>query len=532
MNLITFFKTTKGRYYVLALFIYSIVIPVTIQHNFHGLAIDETAYYNISLKYRELHFREALNAYWSPLISWLMIPLTMIGAFAFSELMIIHFLCGYLLIYLTYKFSQRHQLDFWSEIIFLFSMLCLIIFFQLPMLWPDFLSATLFILFIFLITSCRLKTSSNFYLPASVGALLCAFAKSFFIFYILAHLLLLLAIAFFNKKNIPKLYIINIIRTLLIYVLGISIWAGLLSWKYDRFMINSSGTYNSNLMSPEGYLKHYSETSGLLPPPDQYSVNHWVDPTYYPISKRKIIENESSIRYQWGIIQYNLKIVYYMFSYFSYLKIAVLFFIILLFLLRNKINQYTIFVYFFSSMLVMAGYILVMIEERYLIGSQLLLYIAVFMAFYIFYKEKLSGFLQNKWVLSVSLILISISFLKNCPLQYISWRENKIDFEKTVPLEKEIAELSFLKGKRLTNGPFGKAISTLDYIAVRNNATVWGNTNKFTSENDQYLDLKNHAIDYYFYNNTHPFPSFLHNKKPSYTSKDGSVKIYSMKPYE
>lgn len=532
MNLLSFLHTTKGRYYVLALLIYIAVIPTTIYLNFHGLAIDETAYYNISLKYREFHFREALNAYWSPLISWLMIPLTYIPLFAFREMMIVHFLCGFPLLYLVYKLSQRHHLNLAAELIFLFSMLGLIIFMQLPVLWPDFLSTTTFLIYIYLITSPRLQRSSSFYLVTSLAALLCAFAKSFFIFYLFAHLLILLIIAVLNKKNSSGLYRINLLKTILLYTLGISLWAGLLSWKYDRFMINSSGVYNSNLISPTGYLPHYSETSGLLPPPDRYSVNHWVDPTLYPIHKRAIFRNKTSLLYQWGVVKYNLRIVYYMFDYFSYLKLFALCFIVLPFFLKNKNDQTSLTLYFFSALLVITGYTLVMVEERYLMGSQFLLYIAIFISVYVFYQEKITSLLNMKWILPLLLIIISGSFLKNGYLQYISWRDNRNDFTQTNKLEQEIAQLSFLKGKRLTNGPFGKAISTLDYIAIRTGSTVWGNTNKFSSEEEQYTDLRKHEIDYYFYNNTHAFPSFLKNKKPVYTSEDGSVKIYSMKPYE
>jgi hypothetical protein len=456
--------------------------------------------------------------------------LTWIDFFAFREMMIVNFLGGYLLLFLSYKFSQRHALGLWAEVIFLFSLLCLCISLQLPSLWPDFLSAVFFLLYLYLITSPRLKTSSRFYLLAGISALLCAFAKSFFSFYLIVHLFGLFVFNLCTRDNRNPLYFRNILKTIAVYLLGIAIWTGLLSWKYERFMLNSSGIYNSNLISPTGHLPHFSETSGLLPPPDQYSVNHWVDPTYYPIKKRSLTENYDSMLYQWKIMKYNLSIVYYMFNYFSFLKIGALLFMIFPFFLSNKPERNTLLLYFFSALLILGGYTFVMIQERYLQGSQLLLFIAVFITTYVFCREKTTTY-QQRWVLPISLLLVSVSFLKNCPIQYLTWETNRIDFARTNLIEKELSELPFLEGKRITNGPFEKAISTLDYIAMRKHAKVWGNTNRFASESSQYKDLKKHAIDYYFYNNTHPFPSFLQKKTPVYSSHDGSIRIYSLKPY-
>lgn len=533
----TFLKSTMGRYYILALFLYFIILLTFIRHNFHGLCPDETAYYNIALKYKNLHFKEALNAYWSPLISWLMVPLQYIPIFAFREIMIVNFFSGLVLLFLTYKLSRRYQLEPIQEIFFLITMLGLAIFLQMPIFGADFLSATTFILYIFLITSQKNKERTYFYLLTVAGALLCAFAKSFFIFYLFIHLGTLIIWTWFNQKNEPSVYLTNLVKIAIVYLLGIALWSGLLSWKYEKFTINSSGAYNLSLISPQGYLKHYSATSGLIAPPDEYSVVHWVDPTYYPTQKRAIFKDKDSLLYQWGVINYNIRLALYSFSYFSYLKIAVLLFMFLPFFYSDKEDRKNIWIYFSSALLVVLSYTLLFIEERYLIGCHILLFIGVFFSYHCFYRQWLKKYFPSKWWHTGILLVIAISFCKNGFTQYQTWLSYHKEFQKSVPQEEEIAQLSFLKNKRIVNGPFDQRDLGLDYIAFRTGCQEFGNINVLQSSEQQYLDLKKHAIDYYFHQTyeDEPYnltpPDFLSGKTPVFTSTSGRIKIYAMKPY-
>jgi len=524
-----------GRYYMLALFIYSAAVLLYITHNYHGICPDEAAYYNIALKYRDGHFKEALNAYWSPLLSWLMVPLSCIPAFAFYEIMIVNFFSGILIIYVARRFSRRHQLTPVAELFFLFTVVILSIFIQMPLFGADFLSTVAFVTYIFLVSSIRNEQHSYFYLLSAAGALFCAFGKSIFIFYVLAHLLVLILFSLL-QKNKNRIYTFNLLKILFIFTAVIAIWTALLSWKYGRFIINSSAAYNFTLFSPQGYLPHYGAVSGLLEPPDQYSVIHWVDPTYYPIQKRAIFESKESLLFEWGILKYNLRLAYYAFSYFSYLKLGLLLFLFTPLLLKQQEERKQLFIYLLSPLAILAAYTLIFVEERYLIGCQFMIFIAVFFSFHCLIKEKFSSAKRIKWIYLASLLLICISFLKNSTLQFATWQSYHKEFEPMMKVEEEIVKLPFLKNKKLANGPFRYSGHSLDYISFRTGSMGYGNTKTLDSDSAQYLDLKKHSIDYYFHqqdlSEEKKLPSFLKDKTPAYISADSCVMIFSMKPYQ
>ncbi|HVD98121.1 MAG TPA: hypothetical protein VNB90_07935 [Cytophagaceae bacterium] len=506
---------------------------------------DYYAWLNIAEKYADGHFKEALNAYWSPLTIWCMIPL--LKLFPYKEIWIINFFAGLVLIRLSFVIARQCSLTGFVKYLFILGMYIFALSFQL--LYndaADFLSAVCLIGYITVISDDKLRDKRNYFWTCILVAALCMFGKLFYIYFILAHLVLLLAyrIAIRKRSQKPDHSIANILRVFAGVLLLVSVWGSLLNWKYGHFMLSSSGRFNFTIMTPGGLTGEFETSHGLVSPPDQYSYFPWVDPTYYMPPERRAFKDRTSFQYQLGIYIYNFKIFQYLFSYFSYFKMAILLLIIPALLLKNNALKEKVVLYFISALMIMGGYFLIFLEERYMIGVHILFFMFTYLTVTGFLKEK-NITMKHPLLLSVASIVVVIAFCKIANLTADDWKRRDWNhMEKLFRFEKALTQLTFLKNGRIayTNiqGEVGAAVY---YELFRKlGCHHYGGFRKMSTPEEQYAELKKYEIDYYFYLGCFKeskvkacddsnLPFYLKDKKLLYTNPEFGIRIYGMKPY-
>lgn len=496
------------------------------------LTTDLISYLQIAKKYSEGHFKEALNAYWSPLISWLLIPFFWTDLDPFTSFRILNLIAGILLLLLIIKVGERFDLSPIAKIFSFFTFCIFSFYYQVSAFTPDFLSILTIFLYLYVLTSPLRHSDPYYFLKVGLTAGLGFFAKSYFLPFFLVQFFLFILFEAMQSPEKKKILFKNTLKVYVVFFIVAGTWVALLSFKYEKFVISSSGSYNFSLITSADYPgdKPQYYDIGLLPPPDPYSISSWDDPTYYPVKTRDVFGSMDHIYFQLKISWYNTKLLPYLFKWFSYFGFALLAVLIYIpfFSQRKSRRDATVFAY--STILYLAGYLLIFFEERYVLPAYFLL---ILVAFYTL-DDFLSRFKFSSAIRCFLFLIVSFAFLKN------PWHGTK---EKSAGLQEgyyyrdaalRLKDKEWLHHKKIASS-FEYELTGL--IAFLNQSYSYGCLNSKRSHEENSKSLEQHQIDYYLYFKCRkPFlkkicseeiPFYLKNKPLVY--KDEALNLFIFK---
>ncbi|ADZ08980.1 hypothetical protein Metbo_0729 [Methanobacterium lacus] len=519
----------KNNWDILIIFIsyFFLVILIFPYFQFKILG-DEISYINIAHAYALGHWANAINGYWSPMYSWLMVPFLII--FGFKPIYgvyiskFISIFIGLFTIFCVRRMSQKLDINKNIERILLFVLVPSITFFVLLYNTPDLLLASLLILYLSILFQRNYADNLKYAVLCGIIGALAFFTKSFaFPFFIITFILFNLIFYFrikiqIQRKNILKGSILG----LTIFLLISGLWIGVIDEKYDKPTISTSGEYNQALVGPE-YKVNIMDTGispiyykGLIEPPNEDTISIWDEFSYMNLDKWNPFGSWQNMNYELNLIVAN--IVYSFNITESYLPIAIILLISMVVVAfsksikktsRNNLKYLllTIFVY-------TGGYCLITPEWRYLWFIFLLLMIS---GFYII------DLLNKNNVITVKtrniMLIFLICTLIFQPILEINYFVNQKDnsYYLSNSLQKEFN----INGNLASN-----SWSTLE-IAYYLNSKFYGN---ITTDNSTLLnqELMKFNIDYYFsWNSTSNYN--LSNYHEITNNKIDGLKIYSRK---
>lgn len=266
------------------LLLYFIFLPLAFYFYGHHLdSADIIQYFSLSEKYQRLSFYEAASAFWSPLLSWLLIPFRLIvddNLLSFKILQSLVILGAYLqLISLSARLTGNFILRFY------FLLFSLLVLFDYGFLCasPDLLYLFFLLCLLNLALKKEWKTMTALHFGA-LGALL-YFSKSFgFVFFIA----LLFSLLLFRKKfaHIPA-RLLPVCAG--VFLLLCAPWIAVISNKSGRLLFSGASEYNFRILSPQvnpnvfAEIKHPISEPHLQRPAGQYAVSAWEDPLSMPV---------------------------------------------------------------------------------------------------------------------------------------------------------------------------------------------------------------------------------------------------------
>jgi hypothetical protein len=469
---------------VLLLFITVAIWASTVYFPF--ITIDYEAYLNIARKYSEGYFWNALNAYWSPLISWLLIPFFWVGANPHYSFKAINIIAGIAILLLFYRFLEKFKVSEITKVALIPILPVFLVYFGLESTTPDFLMVFCWMLYLYYFIS----ESRN---PIILGIIAATafFCKNFFLPFFFAHFVLVLLYQFFIERKVNSRSLLFFAKTTFVFLLILGVWATFLSVKYGKLTLNSSSRYNSWYISPDGYKPHFAYETSLVAPFDTEAIFAWEDPTYYPVEARNPFKTKADFEYQIGVWKYNWEVLKYMFRYFSYFSFGILFFAIYGFWVFRKDQHY--FTLNSAIWVYILGYFLIFIEERYIWPAYFLLLFFVFLIADKILEKYING---KQWLKIVILLVVCISFLKS-PVMLFNYTKNYIGANKYLfTFSEEIAQEFDLKGKKITSN---NRYDQMGLIAFNERAYYYGEFKKNSPDSTHYQILKQFEIDYYFH---------------------------------
>ena len=251
----------------------------------HRVAPDAVSYLTIARKYRAWEFTDAINGYWSPLISLLLAPFLCLGAPTEVTAKLLQVAIGAGALAVVWWFGRRLELP---DTVRVWTTACLIpavATYALTDTTPDLLVAVILTIYIGVVIGKEYPRS--LWQGAACGLLgaLAYLAKAYAFPFFVAHFVAVSGYLFVRRRSsgqeLRRLAAATAIG-LLVFAVVAGGWAGLLSRKYSRYTIGTTGSYQLRLYG-QG---HATNVGGLYPPANKMAVSAWEDPSDLSILPR------------------------------------------------------------------------------------------------------------------------------------------------------------------------------------------------------------------------------------------------------
>jgi len=443
---------------------------------------DAISYISIAQKYLSGNFYDAINGYWSPMISWFLVPFT-----AFDRTMpiigfkIISILCGLLILHQIRYIFFKNSVDAKKSNVCLLFFVPFILYCIAIVSSPDLLSVYILLLYVSFFIKIREETLTKGYglycgLLGALGYLTKAYIFYFFVIhYLVANIYLII-----SRRNETKKILLNAFLGFLLFITISSSWMYVLSQKYGEFTVSTTGAYNMYLVGPES-KGHLMFINGLMPPPNETATSVWEDISFEEFFKWSPFKTKSDFKFWINLIVKNILSP-------KTLILVLPYFFFIVFLRKrvvkevNKTNnliQLLLFISIYTS-----GYVLITVEGRYFWINYILGFIIMFICLDSV-KLKRATIITIAWLFMFVLALMPMyQIVKNLNTGLVN-RNNSI----------EIGSQVILKNKNIASNAFWHELLFISYY---NEARYYGIINSDKNNDKIGRDLKDAGVDYFF----------------------------------
>jgi hypothetical protein len=285
MNTHHSFQRRLGHPLVGVLLGYLLLCGVMLPWFLHRVAPDAVSYLTIARKYRAWEFSDAINGYWSPLLSWLVAPLLCLGAPMEVTGKCLEVAIGAGGLSAVWWLGKRLELPEGVRAWTTLALVPAVAMYALTDTTPDLLVAVLLAAYIGVVIGKEYPRSV--WQGAACGLLgaLAYLAKAYAFPFFLAHYVAVSGYLLVRRRSswveLRRLAAATA-AGLLVFALVAGSWAGLLSRKYSRLTIGTTGSYQFSLAG-QG---HPTEVGGLYPPATKLAISAWEDPTNLSVLPR------------------------------------------------------------------------------------------------------------------------------------------------------------------------------------------------------------------------------------------------------
>lgn len=232
-----------------------------------NIGLDGIGYLSIAKEYGGGHWQEAVNAYWSPLLSWLLTPFIAIGIDGDSAFRIIVVICALAILIIGQRLIKRYAKDARvATVIYQSSMLVLLFHTVQYAITPDLFTVLWAVLLAFMLSKAvsPFGQSKKWLIGLGVLGAIGYFTKA-----IVLPIFIFAVAAWFLFSKAPRgTRFLDRLRRLAIPLLALavvaSVWIIPLSFKYEKITSGESGKYSLAYTGPHSI--GHPITNGLIPP--------------------------------------------------------------------------------------------------------------------------------------------------------------------------------------------------------------------------------------------------------------------------
>lgn len=485
---------------VVILFLYLVLAVILLGYYQYQINPDGVGYIQTAEKYLTGDLYGAVNAYWGPLLSWLLIPFLYFNqnpAHALYSVKVLSLVVGFFTLIGIRQLSYRFEMDEAVRTMVLVMVVPVLLYFALSVTTPDLLVVCFVVYYLSVIFNPKYPDKiSNGVFCGVLGAV-AFFAKSFLFPFFIAQFILINLLHYHYRGNYPRIKITrNLLVGLVVFLMVSGVWIGLISAKEGELTFGTSGEYNHALVGPEsnGFPQFYQGLSAPGEIDQQKALKQWSP-----------FKSWSNFAFQLRLVWNNLWQTVSIYQYFSCLAVIIVFCSLLL--LIRPFKKFTdkksreIIVFSLVTLLIYSGgYLPVLVEDRYSWPMYILLMLmGGLLISMLFNNLQLKKFNHLKILRGVVLILFAVSFI----LMPVNSLYTDLNTGKDIYTLSGILKTDYgVQGNIATND---RLIGT-QYISFYLNATSFGQSNEDVSQEELQLQLEEYNIDYYLvWGNSTPY---------------------------
>jgi len=373
---------------------------------------DALSYFSIAREYATGAFGAAINDYWGPLFSILLVPAVWCGVdLVVASKILITTLCLAVII-TTYVFLIKRKVPPFVASLGAFVLAVLLVTWATyEAVTPDILLALLVLLWaVVLLGFLKKPTLKNIILLAVIGALL-YFTKGFG-FYLFIGVMGILGLykAYRGRRALFKT-LKPYLLVALFFIILVTPFIVAISIKTERFTINTAGEFNLRLVGPAQGNVYPHNYLGPLTPHNPQAITAWETPDVYTASMPtwSILGSKANFSYYINtIVIKNVQTTITAFYGFGALVVAGFLWLLVGSLSKRTLLRSEYRVMALISSIMLAGYVLVYAEQRYIIAIAIFGTIASTLALSQLLKAKILGRVQI--IVLVLLVVASLTF--------------------------------------------------------------------------------------------------------------------------
>ncbi len=472
---------------LLSVGLYIVLSSLLLPYYLYLINPDGISYISIAHKYMAYDFRNAVNGYWGPLFSWLLIPFLFLGFAPLLSAKLLSLLIGMVTLLGIDSLAKKLCITGSLRSALLFLVVPGIIYFAIEVITPDLLLVCLTIAYLSNILGASYAEGKYAGVISGILGAAIYFSKSYGFPFFIAHFVVINLFFIFraevrhDKFNILKKFIAGLV----VFFIISGSWIYIISNKYNKVTIGTAGAYNHVFMvlQSKGHPIHYQ---GLLDPPNDTAISAWEDPTYLTTANWKTIDSWSSAKRQSRIVLKNVERIFDALNSFSILSFVILIAAVFYFVKRRKQILFENTFYLFISMAIMtAGYAPLLVVRRYLYLDYLL---TILIGTYFLGLLSQKKLLKRKagmllWaILAISFLILPVKAL------YMNLGADKVFYDFSNELKRYN-----ISGRVASNREWRRSL----YLSFYNNWRYFGERGEL-SEAEIEDELKKKKIDYYF----------------------------------
>ena len=360
-----FFQITSAKPWVCGLVIYLALATILFSGFEHQINPDGISYINIARLYLSQDFINAVNGYWSPLFSWLLIPFLYLGLSQLIAARILLLLVGLFALFQASKLLKNLKLNKMDHQIGLALCAIMLVSYAYSAITPDLLFLAIALVVINLLYSLAKEQRSVIAVLCGISGGLLFLSKAFGLPYFVA--IFTIASIFMLLEHNGQQCRILLIRTYLLgsisFLLIVAPWALLISQKYGYATIATSGAYNHAILGPAGH-GHPMHYLGLITPPYIGATSIWDDISILPIDNWSMLDSVYGMFWQIMLWAKNSALIAYDLSVFTIFGLPVVGACLLILIKSRDQKDFTIPIA--ALLCLVLGYSLLVVEQRYL----------------------------------------------------------------------------------------------------------------------------------------------------------------------
>jgi len=334
---------------------FAALLPFLVYH----IDADGISYISIARHYLDGDFALAVNGYWGPLFSWLLMPFMAAGINPLVSAKLAGFASGLLALWGARRLCAALGLSLFSQWVVLLSLAPVGLSFFCQLISPDLLLAA--ILAHYFVFALRDDFGADGREGLACGALggLAYLAKSYALPFFAIHFT---AICFARRQ----------FRTwawgMAVFALVCGAWGSVLSLKYGGTALTTAGRYNRDVVGPS-YKGHPVNYEGFFAPANGKAASIWEDPSLIETRRWSMFDSRAAFLHQLRLLADNFVAECDALQAVSLFSCAVILWLLLEALSGDRLAAAALF----SAALYCAGYLPIVARARYLYPVYLLL---------------------------------------------------------------------------------------------------------------------------------------------------------------